>query len=327
LPSAGAGGLFGSIPGLAKLKGGFTGKSGSQANGAAAMLGLTLAMDSFKRKGAGGTFEAIGGGAMATYGLAGQSMAKFGAAHGGVGGQAGALMGAAGVGIALDGIRRGGGKGLMETTAGGALVGFQMGGPLGAAIGAGVGFAIGTIRLFIKGRGEKLKIKVKNLYGLDIDNKMLQQLLDLSKSSFNDQDDLMIRSKQALDLLSLYAEATGQQFGLSNQVRPAYLVQSGGGLYQSASYHNGSSIGLQSSLPSLGGFDKTIGASGYNQSPMAVTLSLDGDSSSQFLQGQTVNAISANPAAVSTAASEGYATSAGRTDSVTALNSPGALVR
>jgi hypothetical protein len=37
--------------------------------------------------------------------------------------------------LAMDGLRRGGVAGLGETAAGGAMIGFKYGGPLGAAIG------------------------------------------------------------------------------------------------------------------------------------------------------------------------------------------------
>jgi hypothetical protein len=38
--------------------------------------------------------------------------------------------------LAFDGLRRGGFTGMAETTAGGVMIGFKFGGPLGAAIGA-----------------------------------------------------------------------------------------------------------------------------------------------------------------------------------------------
>jgi hypothetical protein len=181
------------------------------------------------------------------------------------------------------------------------------------------------VRLFIKGQVEKTKDKVASLYKLRIDNKMAQQIVEIAKQSYHGNIDMAVRSRQVLDLLSLYAQSTGQPFGLANEVRPAYLVQSGGGLYQAASYQNGSAVGLQSYLPSMGSFDKTIGATNYNASPMAVTLSLDGRSSSAFLQGQTVSAIGNNPTAVSSAAADGFGSSFGRTSAAMALSSPGTL--
>ena len=64
--------------------------------------------------------------------------------------------------LAMDGLRRGGKLGLAETTAGGALIGFKYGGPIGAAIGAASrARSPGTIRLFVKGAQEKAREKIK----------------------------------------------------------------------------------------------------------------------------------------------------------------------
>ncbi|MBL8854787.1 MAG: hypothetical protein JNK57_12545, partial [Planctomycetaceae bacterium] len=48
-------------------------------------------------------------------------------------------------------------------------------GPLGAAIGAGIGAVAGTIRLFIKGAEEKIVEKVKSAYGITISKSELSE--------------------------------------------------------------------------------------------------------------------------------------------------------
>ena len=111
-----------------------------------------------------------------------------------------ALMG--GAMLAMDGLRRGGLTGLAETTGGGAMMGFKFGGPIGVAIGAGIGAVAGIVRLFIKSGADKVKSKIKEVYGLDVPDKdFLQSILDLAKSAFGGNIDLAIRSNQVRDWL------------------------------------------------------------------------------------------------------------------------------
>ena len=239
-----------------------------------------------------------------------------------------------GAGLAIDGIHRGGALGIGEDSAGGALIGSQYGGPIGAALGAAVGAIAGTARLFIKGDVQQMQDKVKAQYGLNISKQMAQQLVDLAKSSFGGQFNLTLQSPQAQNLLSLYAQSTGQNFGLINKARPAYLVNSGGNLYQAASYENGSSIGFQSSLaPYLSNFDKVIGPTQYGktgtlgvQQPLNVSVSLDGKSSAQFLQGQTISTIQTNPRIVSDASQDSYLGSYNRRALAGLLTQPGTVL-
>jgi len=185
-----------------------------------------------------------------------------------------ALMG--GALLALDGLRRGGWLGVGETTAGGALVGFKYGGPLGAAIGAGVGFVAGIVRLFVKGAEEKAREKIKALYGVDISDKgLLKQIVDTAKQAFGGNLDMAIRSQQVRDLIQLYAMSTGQPArGMPATVHPLDIVQTGGSLYQSPGYSNGTA------LPGLGGLLTldTIGggvASGAGLGTTVVNLQID----------------------------------------------------
>jgi len=185
-----------------------------------------------------------------------------------------ALMG--GALLAFEGLRRGGWLGVGETTAGGALVGFKYGGPLGAAIGAGVGFVAGLVRLFVKSAEEKAREKIKALYGVDISDKgLLKQIVDTAKQAFGGNLDMAIRTQQVRDIVELYAMSTGQLTrGMPATVHPLDIVQTGGSLYQSPGYSNGTA------LPGLGGLPTldTIGggvASGAGLGTTVVNLQID----------------------------------------------------
>jgi hypothetical protein len=155
--------------------------------------------------------------------------------------------------LALDGLRRGGFVGLAETTAGGAMIGFKFGGPLGAAIGAGIGAIAGIVRLFVKSAEDKVREKVKALYGVDISDKgVLKQIADTVKSAYGGNIDLAIRSPQIRDLIQLYAMTTGQKpTNMPAQMRPGTLIESGGSLFQGPSYANGTLIPSLGGLPTL----------------------------------------------------------------------------
>jgi hypothetical protein len=185
-----------------------------------------------------------------------------------------ALLG--GAALALMGLQRGGVSGLAMTTAGGALIGFKYGGPLGAAIGAGAGFVAGLVRLFVKSAEEKAREKIKALYGVDISDKgLLKQIVDTAKQAFGGNLDMAIRSQQVRDLIQLYAMSTGQPTrGMPATAHPLDIVQTGGSLYQSPGYSNGTA------LPGLGGLPTldTIGsgvASGAGLGTTVVNLQID----------------------------------------------------
>jgi hypothetical protein len=192
----------------------------------------------------------LGGGRMATGGWIGQ-YGSFGDKLQALGKSNAALM--AGAALALDGLKRGGYVGLAEDTAGGAMIGYKFGGPLGAAIGAAAGAVAGIVRLFIKGAADKAREKIKALYGVDISDKgVLQQIVDTAKSGFGGNIDMAIRSQQVRDLIQLYAMTTGQKVsGMPGSVTPLSLVQSGGSLYQSPQYNNGTPLPAPGGLPSL----------------------------------------------------------------------------
>lgn len=203
------------------------------------------------------------------------NMTKIAGARGIGGWQGGALL-AGGSILALEGLRRGGWSGVAMTTAGGAMIGAKFGGPLGAAIGAGIGFVAGLVRLFVKGAEEKAREKIKALYGVDISDKgLLKQIVDTAKQAFGGNLDVAIRSQQVRDLIQLYAMSTGQPTrGMPATVHPLDIVETGGSLYQSPGYSNGTA------LPGLGGLPTldTIGggvASGAGLGTTVVNLQID----------------------------------------------------
>src|SRR5581483_11821824 len=143
-----------------QLQGGFGGKYGSTLNGLATMIGLGMALNGLNQKGASGTVNRGLGGALAAWGIAG--------------GQLG-VLGSAGVGLAYDGIVRGGWAGMGEAAGGGAMIGLQFGGPLGAAIGGIAGFAAAGLRTLFGGQSpeDKLHDRIKSITGVDVKQKSI----------------------------------------------------------------------------------------------------------------------------------------------------------
>lgn len=211
------------------------------------------------------------------------------------------LAGMLGLGAFMYGLSHKGANGDAALIGGGALAGFQMGGPWGAVGGAAVGSFIAGVRrggfagwaetgfnpiaglfmLFggtklLRGAAEKAREKIRDLYGIDIDDqKILQQIVDIAKQSYAGNLDMTIRTQQVRDLIQLYAMSTGKQLkGMPGTPHPLDLVESGGSLYQSPGYANGTP------LPGLGGlpvFD-SIGAgtmSGGGLGTTVVNLQID----------------------------------------------------
>jgi hypothetical protein len=172
----------------------------------------------------------------------------------GVGGATGGALMLGGAALGFDGLRRGGWAGLGETTAGGAMIGYKFGGVYGAAIGAGIGAVAGMIRMFIKGATEKLKSKIKEVYGIDVTDKdFLQTIADLAKSSFGGNLDLTIRSNQVRDWLMYYKMQTNQANvgnlgAIDNTARGVSLSGYGGAVSQNAVYVGGAGYNYGGSL-------------------------------------------------------------------------------
>lgn len=260
----------------------------------------------------------MGGGRMATGGWISQ-YGSFGDKLQALGKSDAALMG--GALLAMDGLRRGGKIGVAETTAGGALIGYKFGGPLGAAIGGIAGAVAGIVRLFVKGAADKAKEKIKALYGVDIADKgVLQQIVDMAKSGFGGNLDMAIRSPQIRDLIQLYAMTTGQKTtGMPGTVTPLSLVETGGSLFQSSQYNNGTP------LPALGGLPGLDRIGAGTPSGGGLVIQLDGPATTALLQGQAVQAITDNPRLVQNATMAATKSSANRRELTSLQLSPGTL--
>jgi hypothetical protein len=223
--------------------------------------------------------------------------------------------------LAMDGLRRGGKLGVAETSAGGALIGYKYGGPWGALIGGIAGAVAGVVRLFIKGATEKTKDKIKALYGVDIADKgVLKQIVDMTKSEFGGNIDMAIRSPQIRDLIQLYAMTTGQKTtGMPGTVTPLSLVETGGSLFQSPQYNNGTP------LPALGGLPGLDRIGAGTPSGGGLVIQLDGPATTALLQGQAVQAITDNPRLVQNATMAATKSNANRRELTSLQLSPGTL--
>src|ERR1017187_4508116 len=261
----------------------------------------------------------MGGGRMATGGWISQ-YGSFGDKLQALGKSDAAVMG--GALLAMDGLRRGGKIGVAETTAGGALIGYKFGGPLGAAIGGIAGAVAGIVRLFVKGATEKTKDKIKALYGVDIADKgVLKQIVDMTKSEFGGNIDMAIRCPQIRDLIQLYAMTTGQKTtGMPGAVTPLSLVETGGALFQSPQYNNGTP------LPALGGLPGLDQIGAGTQSGGGLVIQLAGPATTALLQGQAVQAIVDNPRLVQNATMAATKSNANRRELTSLQLSPGTIV-
>lgn len=248
------------------------------------------------------------------------NMTKLANARGIGGWHGGALLAGGGM-LAMEGLRRGGWSGVGMTTAGGAMIGAKFGGPIGAAIGAVAGFAAGMIRKFIKGATEKAREKIKATYGVDISDKaILQQIVETAKSAYGGNLDVAIQSQQVRELVELYAMTTGQPFGgKSTQVRPVSIMQSGGSLYQSTAYSNGTALSSLGGLPTLDSIGK--GAPSGGQTIINITV----PGAKEFFEKETVRVVVENPRAVQSAAMSATKQNAGRREMASLQMSPGLL--
>ena len=175
--------------------------------------------------------------------------------------------------------------------------------------------------MFIKGATEKTKDKIKALYGVDIADKgVLKQIVDMTKSEFGGNIDMAIRSPQIRDLIQLYAMTTGQKTtGMPGTVTPLSLVETGGSLFQSPQYNNGTP------LPALGGLPGLDRIGAGTPSGGGLVIQLDGPATTALLQGQAVQAIADNPRLVQNATMAATKSNANRRELTSLQLSPGTL--
>ena len=226
--------------------------------------------------------------------------------------------------LAMDGLRRGGKLGVAETHGGRRADRVQVRRcPSARPSEPSPERSAGIVRLFVKGAAEKAKEKIKALYGVDISDKgVLQQIVDMTKSGFGGNLDMAIRSPQIRDLIQLYAMTTGQKTtGMPGTVTPLSLVETGGSLFQSPQYNNGTP------LPALGwpARDSTRSAAAL-PSGGGLVIQLDGPATTALLQGQAVQAIADNPRLVQSATMAATKSNANRRELTSLQLSPGTLV-
>src|SRR5581483_5001021 len=164
-------------------------------------------------------------------------------------------------------------------------------------------------RLFVKGATEKAREKIKNLYGVDISDKaVLQQIVDMAKQTCGGNLDMAIRTQPVRDLVQLYAMSTGKETkGMPATIHPLDIVQTGGSLYQSPGYSNGTALPGMGGLPTL----DSIGG-GVASGAQPVVIQLDGPATTSLLHGQAVQVIASNPRVVQAAVMSASRSNAGR---------------
>jgi hypothetical protein len=243
--------------------------------------------------------------------------------------------GAAGMMLATSGLfgsQRGTWSGALEDTAGGALIGEQIGGPWGAAIGAAAGFTAGMVEklLGIESPQRKAHDDIKSIYGVDIpaNSGTIKQVVQIAQSQFGGNISVAVRSPSVRQLVMLYSEATGQKMPLSATTPYAgSLVEQGGRLYQQASYQDGQAHVYASSLPTLGGIaagtyptpgnPSTAGGTGATY----LSLNISGSDAANFMTGQFVT-----PQFVTDQAMAAQYSSYGRTQQSANMQLPGLVV-
>jgi hypothetical protein len=130
-----------------------------------------------------------------------------------------------------------------------------------------------------------------------------------------------VRDPDVRKMLMLYSEATGQKMPLSATTpQSASLAETGGKLYQQATYVNGTPYTFQSNLPVLGGY-----ATGtYPSSHSTVVLNVNGQSAADLLEGRIANTVT--PGFVQSQWSSAAAGSDGRLQNSAVIQQPGLVV-
>jgi hypothetical protein len=223
----------------------------------------------------------------------------------------------------LLGANRGTAGGVFEGMFGGAGVGFSMGGPLGAAIGAaaGLGIGLGEVIAGVESPRNEAKRLAHHLYHISVNNSTADQIVAIANQSYGGRVSVAVRSPEVRHMMGLYAAGTGQanQFAQSTmEPHGASLVESGGGLYQQATYQYGNAYSYGSNLPIYGGTPThTLGGPGGN---MSLSLNIGGQDAARFLQGNVVS-----PDVVQTQYASAMQGSSGRVGQALMMSEPGSI--
>jgi hypothetical protein len=319
------------IGGTGGFSGGYGGPGGGTNSGGRGNP-LSGILGNFKNINWGGFTRADAGGLPGADGESGTDLGSTGKITG-VNGMAGAALSAGGMMLAQRGLLgkdRGTWMGVGEGALGGAMVGMQMGGPLGAVIGGAAGGLIGI--------GEKIAgvetpereaaRLIGTIYGLQINanSTTIAQIVAMAKQSYGGTISIAVRSAPVRELLQLYADSTGQKSSLltAQQVHSASMTQSGGSLYQSATWQNGTPYTYASSLPTLGPSGGTIPTSNPMMNGMT-SIHLNPQQTADLITTGATQAIAANPRGVALSAGSGNQQSASRMNAAGLSFDPGAI--
>jgi hypothetical protein len=252
--------------------------------------------------------------------FAGSPLAKAGAMT------AGSMLAQAG----LLGQNRGTLGGVAEGMFGGAGIGFAMGGPLGAGIGAaaGLGIGVGEMIAGVESPRHQVQRLAKSIYHITVSNSAADQIVATANQSYAGNISIAMRAPEVRHMLGLYAAGTSQGGRFSQGVddpHGASLVESGGKMYQQATYEYGQAFTQSSSLPVYGGVSSQVvgppGAPGIGiPSTYALSLNIGGQDAAKFMTGQVVS-----PDVVQTQYAAAMNNSSGRVPQALMMSEPGSI--
>lgn len=323
--ASGGGGILGGLSRILGGPGGTSGFAGQIGQGGVASI-PGWASGGFKNIFSGATFGHAG----LMGNLAGYGGTYSGTANGG--GQVAALSTGPFQGTALGSLAAGGGlalaehgllgdaRGSLSGVAQGALGGFLVAGPIGAAVGAAIGF--GEMIAGVEPEWKKIIRVVRQQYGVGINKQTANQIIAIAKQSYGGNDEVAVRSPEVRQMLGLYAAGTGQagKFAGMSSLTPhgASFVESGGALFQQATYQYGNQFVQSSSLPTYGGGSPGVYPGG---APLQIALNIGSASAGKFMDGEYVT-----PENVSNRFSAALESSMGRLNTAMTFAQPGAIV-
>lgn len=197
-----------------------------------------------------------------------------------------------------------------------ALIGL---GPIGFAIGAGVGATIALVGVLRKSAEQRIIDKARAVYGVTISRQFAKDpLLGIIKQNFGGNIDVGIRSPQVKDLIELYAMSTGQNSqGIVNRpVARSFGLNSSGAFVQQPTFVNGSAIDIT-------GTPGAVATNAVAEPPVVNNyIVLDG----QVVQAQTLNAVARNPRNVASALSAASQQNSYRRENLGLALQPAALL-
>ena len=273
--------------------------------------GSMLALSGFQKRTTAGLVQGVAGSTMAGVGAALAFPAALGLSMAG-----GAVLGG-GIGLAAAGLIHGGKVGMGLTTAGGALTGLVIGSMLGMplvglAVGAAAGAIAGGIRMLFPGMDEKVRSRVKQVYGIDIpDKKVRQSIVDIINKQYGGNLGLGIYSAEVQNIVRLYSLTQGLNANLPRPMYSATLQQSSGGLQTQPVYSNGQLVQ-----------NPYAGTTTQQWANAGLYVQLNPALAYQLFSGQVVNVLQQNPGTVAQASAAGVSGGDSRASMRTALMEP-----